>query len=305
MKIFTKIPNVPHSVITIGSFDGVHLGHKKLILETQLKAKELDTEEYIISFDPHPRLVLGNYSDFELLTTTQEKIKLLDELGVKNLVLLPFSTEISQLSAIQFLENYIIKPLNPLAVVIGYDHKFGKDRMGSKETFYNYNKTSNKPISIIEFQEFKTNELKINSTNIRHLIKDGNTLEAKQLLGHSYSIQGIVMKGKQIGRTIGFPTANIQISESKKLIPKVGIYKSYIEIDHIKYLAATSIGYNPTINSGNPMTIESYIIDFNRDIYGETVNLYIEDFIRNEEKFNSIEDLVIQIKKDIEIIKSI
>lgn len=305
MNIFRHIPQVVDSVITIGSFDGVHKGHKELILKTQEIAKLNASEEYIISFDPHPRLILGNYKEFELLTTVDEKIDILKKLSVKNLILLPFSNEISQLSAFDFLEKYIIEPLNPKAVVIGYDHKFGKDRMGSKETFYNYNKASNKDIQIIEFEEFKTNDLKINSTHIRQLLKGGKIDEANQILGHNYFIEGIVVKGKQIGRTLGFPTANIHISEPKKLIPKTGIYKSFIEIEGIKYLSATNIGYNPTIQSGNPMTIETYIIDFDKDIYGEEIKLFLTDYIRPEIEFKGLEELILQIIKDVEYIKSI
>ena len=299
MRIYRELPKVENSVITIGSFDGLHIGHQYLIAKLKQYANELKQEEYVITFEPHPRLIVQPQSNFKLLTTLEEKKAKLEKLNVQNLIIISFSKELSQLSAEDFIIKYIIEPLHPKLVVLGYDHKFGKDRKGSQETFEIIRKNRQLDFDIIKVEEFKNQTEHISSTTIRNYLLDRKIKQANAILGNSYSITGKVIRGRQLGRTIGYPTANIEVDEVNKLIPPKGIYSTKIEINHQIYKAATSIGLNPTISDDNFMSIEAYILDFDRDIYGETVTLYFEDYIRDEKKFNGLEELQQAIKEDV------
>jgi len=299
LRIYRELPKVENSVITIGSFDGLHIGHQYLIAKLKQYANELKQEEYVITFEPHPRLIVQPQSNFKLLTTLEEKKAKLEKLNVQNLIIISFSKELSQLSAEDFIIKYIIEPLHPKLVVLGYDHKFGKDRKGSQETFEIIRKNRQLDFDIIKVEEFKNQTEHISSTTIRNYLLDRKIKQANAILGNSYSITGKVIRGRQLGRTIGYPTANIEVDEVNKLIPPKGIYSTKIEINHQIYKAATSIGLNPTISDDNFMSIEAYILDFDRDIYGETVTLYFEDYIRDEKKFNGLEELQQAIKEDV------
>lgn len=303
MNVYRSIPDVAQSVITIGSFDGVHLGHQALIAKTQHLAQQLDTEEYILTFEPHPRLVIQPHVDFKILQTTPEKLEHFERLGVKNVVLIPFDIALSELTAEEFLHQ-IISQLHPKAVVIGYDHKFGKNRKGSMETFVQLNQSHNLSIDIQSLEEISLDDSKISSTAIRQHILHRNITQANQILGYPYTIHGKVIEGKKLGRTIGFPTANIQVDNLHKLMPPLGIYHTEISVQNQIYLAATSISTNPTISDSKEIHIESHILDFDRDIYNEGVKLSFIQYLRDEMKFDSLDELKLAIGEDIEHIHS-
>jgi riboflavin kinase/FMN adenylyltransferase len=299
MNIYHELPHLTDSVITIGSFDGLHLGHQYLIREVQKIANENKLPFFLISFEPHPRLVLQHNSNFKLLQTWNEKKVLLEQLGVRNLIAIPFTTELSQKSAEEFILEYILKPLNPRIVVLGYDHKFGKDRQGSKDTFLALKSRLGLNLDIIQLQEYMNQRSHISSTTIRQLIQNGQIKEANGLLGHTYELSGKVVEGKKLGRTLGYPTANILTENIDKLIPAIGVYYTTIKVGNVWYKAATSIGLNPTVEDITTPRIESHILDFEGDIYGELITLKFHDYLRAEKKYESLEALKSAIGQDI------
>ena len=299
MNIHRNHPHLIESIITIGSFDGLHLGHQYLIWEVKKLAEKSKLPFYLISFEPHPRLVLQNNGDFKLLQTWEEKISQLEKLGIENLIALPFTRELSLKSAEEFILEYILKPLKPKIIVLGYDHKFGRDRQGSKDTFLALKEKLNLDFEVIQLQEYMNQRSQISSSIIRQHIQKGQIENANELLGYNYSITGKVVEGKKLGRTLGFPTANILPNESHKLIPAIGVYHTSIEIEGVSYKSATSIGLNPTVENIDVPKIETYIFDFNEDIYGKEVTLKFHHYIRGEEKYDSIEELKSAIEKDV------
>lgn len=304
MQIHYNLPQTQNTAITIGSFDGLHLGHRYLLNQLMEIADKNDLPTFVLSFEPHPRLVLPHNESFRLLTTLDEKIELLKKIGIDNLVLIPFDQSLSQMTAEEFITHYILNPLQPQAIVLGYDHKFGKDRKGSMETFLSIQQNKKAFFELYNIDEWKSNELKISSTTIRNLLVQGDVSQANQLLGYKYSLSGTVVLGKQLGRTIGFPTANIQLNNEKKLIPKNGIYAAKIEVDGKLYKAATNIGSNPTTDSDNQIKIESYILHFEEDIYGKNVRLFFVNRLRDEEKFDSIDALKRAIANDVQRVEA-
>ena len=303
MNIHRNLPHLVESIITIGSFDGLHLGHQYLIWEVKKLAEKSKLPFYLISFEPHPRLVLQNNSDFKLLQTWEEKISQLEKLGIENLIALPFTKELSLKSAEEFILEYILKPLKPKIIVLGYDHKFGRDRQGSKDTFLALKDKLNLDFEVIQLQEYMNQRSQVSSSIIRQHIQKGQIENANELLGYNYSITGKVVEGKKLGRTLGFPTANILPNENHKLIPAIGVYHTSIEIEGVSYKSATSIGLNPTVENIDIPKIETYILDFNEEIYGREVTLKFHHYIRGEEKYNTIEELKSAIEKDVMKIK--
>lgn len=304
MKVYHSLPDLTSSVLTIGSFDGVHLGHKYLIQETIGISQKHHTESVIVTFEPHPRLILPRHENFELLNTLDEKLELFSNCGIDAVVVIPFDQPFADQTAHAFVRNMLINHLRPIAVVLGYDHKFGKDRQGSLETFEQIKNEISESFEIYQVDEFTKSALRFNSTLIRQHIKLGNIDAANELLGHSYIIHGTVIEGKKIGRTIGYPTANIAIDHPKKLIPTDGVYDTEIIIDGQTYKAATSIGHNETISDHAAKTIESYILDFDSDVYGCDVELRFLAKIRDQKKYGSLEELKAQIAADVHLVKN-
>jgi riboflavin kinase/FMN adenylyltransferase len=302
MQVFNEIPEVSNSIITIGSFDGLHLGHQNLLQFMKSEALKRGLIDYVITFDPHPRTVLKNYNSFHLINDPKEKIKLFEEKGIERIVNIPFNLDFSNKSAEDFAME-LIQKMKPKAIVIGYDHKFGHDRKGSKETFIEISKKLNLDIEILQFEEFKTELEKINSTEIRKHIELGEIKQANVLLGYDFFYIGVVIKGKQIGRTIQFPTANILIQHKFKIIPKFGVYKSNVIVNGKKYESITNIGIKPTFED-TLTNIETYIFDFDQDIYGQEIRVALIDFIRPEQKFENLDALQYQIAEDIKYCKS-
>lgn len=287
--------NKSKSVITIGTFDGVHIGHKKILEKIIQNAKESDCKSVVLTFFPHPRMVLQEKSEIKLLNTIDEKIQLFEELGIDYLIIHPFDYTFSRLTAEEFVTTILIEKFNVQKIVIGYDHRFGRNRTANIDNLILFGQQYNFEVEQITAQEI--DEIAISSTKIRVAVLGGNISLANQYLGYEYSFSGTVVKGKQIGRTIGFPTANIQIKEDYKLIPKNGVYIVKSVIENQLVYGVMNIGNRPTVG-GDSQTIEAHFLNFNLDIYNKNIKIVFVEFIREEVKFNSLDDLKIQINKD-------
>jgi riboflavin kinase / FMN adenylyltransferase len=306
MKIYHKLSDfVPkgNTVVTTGTFDGVHLGHQIIINKVIEKAKRLGGESVLITFWPHPRLIVSpNNDDLKLLSTIDEKTDLLALSQLDHLIVLPFTREFSELSSERYIEDILIRGLGTKVLVIGYDHRFGKNREGGID--YLLKNSSRFKIEIEEISRQEVENVTISSTKIRSAITKGEIETANDLLGRKYTIEGSVVKGRQLGRTIGFPTANINVQKNYKLIPRNGVYAVRVFLRNTWYAGIINIGNRPTVEGiGN--TKEVHIFDFEDDIYGETLKVEFVKYIREEVKFDSIEKLVEQIKTDCKLAKKI
>lgn len=299
MRVFRDLHHLPdfrRAVITIGTFDGVHKGHQKLIQRITDVARQIGGESIIITFHPHPRLVINpDDRSLRLLNTIEEKIHLLERYGVDNVVVVPFSRDFSEQTAEEYIHDFLVRNFKPAHIVIGYDHRFGRNRAGDFSLLETYAAEYGYQLEAISKQML--DDIAISSTNIRHALQEGNVTEANDLLGHNYTVSGIVVKGLQNGRKLGYPTANLQVSDPNKLIPRTGIYAVKVHRDSNVYKGMLSIGFNPTFD-GTEQTIEVNILDFDKDIYGETLTLEFIRFIRHEKKFDSIESLIAAIDGD-------
>jgi len=297
LKTFSNIKayNNKKSVVTIGTFDGVHIGHKKILERIIFNAKELNCESVVLTFFPHPRMVLQDNSVLQLLNTVDEKTLLLEKTGIDNLVIHPFDKEFSRLSAEDFVKEILVNQLNIEKIIIGYDHRFGRNRTADINDLIIYGKEYGFEVEQISAQEINDNA--VSSTKIRNAILEGNITLANAYLGYNYFFSGSVVKGKQLGRTIGFPTANIKISEDYKLLPKNGVYLVKSVYDTETVFGLMNLGTRPTVDGTN-QTIEVFFLDFNKTIYDENLSIEMIEFIRDEQKFDSLDDLKNQINKD-------
>lgn len=299
MRVFRDLSNLPafrNSVITIGTFDGVHRGHQKIIERIKTLAAEIIGESIIITFHPHPRIVI-NPADksLRLLNTIEEKISLMEKAGVDNLVIVPFSRDFSEQSAEHYVSDFLVKNFKPAYIVIGYDHRFGKNRVGDFQLLEKLKDTYR--FKLEEITKETLDHIAISSTKIRSSLSAGDIKLANELLGHNYCLSGMVVRGLQNGRKLGFPTANIQVDDEYKLIPGRGIYAVRVKLHEEVFGGMMSIGYNPTFN-GKQQTIEVNILDFDRDIYGSKITVEFVQYIRDEKKFNSLDELIAAIKND-------
>jgi len=290
------------SILTIGTFDGVHLGHQKIIASLVTKAKQQSLQANILTFFPHPRMVLQKESNLKLIDTLEEKRNLLSELGIDNLIVQPFSKEFSKLTAIEFTRDILVDELGMSALMIGYDHRFGKNREASVEDLIRYGESYNFEVTVIPAQDISS--ITVSSTKIRDAIKISNFKKVNQFLGRPYELNGKVIKGNGVGRTIKYPTANIEIKEIYKLIPPKGVYLVKIYLGENEFSGMMNIGNRPTINGLN-QTIEVHIFDFDKDIYGKNLKVCFLKKIRKEKKFDSLPSLKSQLKKDEENCKRI
>ncbi len=299
MKIYYHLSDfepVKNATVTSGTFDGVHLGHQKILQILKKEAASIDGESVVMTFWPHPRTVVSQDSqDLKLLSTIEEKIDLLEKFGVQHLLLVPFTREFSELSSDDFVQKILINKIGTKKLIIGYDHRFGKNREGSFE--YLQNNSSKFGINIQEIPKQEIENLTISSTKIRESLLNGEIEVANELLGRLYSFHGIVVKGRQLGRTIGFPTANVQVSEAYKLIPSNGVYAVKVFLRNSWYSGMMNIGNRPTVD-GIGRTQEVNIFDFKDDIYGEKIQVELVSYIRKEIKFNDITLLKAQILLD-------
>jgi len=282
-------------VVTIGTFDGVHMGHKKILEKVIHSAQELHCQSVVLTFFPHPRMVLQESSEIKLLNTMDEKISLLEEIGIDNLIIHPFDKEFSRLTAEEFVKEILVDQLNVQKIIIGHDHRFGRNRTADINDLISFGLEYGFEVTQISAQEI--NENAVSSTKTRNAILDGDITLANDYLGYSYFFSGEVVKGKQLGRTIGFPTANIHIKEDYKLVPKNGVYIVKSSFNNQPLQGMMNIGTRPTVN-GDSQTIEVNFFDFNKDLYNQTMKIEILDFIRDEKKFESLDALKTQIQKD-------
>ena len=299
LKIFQSIAafeSEKKTVVTIGTFDGVHIGHQKIIEKLVSDAAASDCESVILTFFPHPRMVLQEQSEIRLLNTIEERTILLEKTGLDSLIIHPFDKNFSRLSAEEFVREILVDKLNIAKIVIGHDHRFGRNRSADINDLIEFGHQYEFAVEQISAQEIQA--VSISSTKIRMALDERNIGLANQYLGYQYFLTGIVIKGKQLGRTIGFPTANIKISEDYKLIPKKGIYIVQSFIDGKKVYGMMSIGTNPTVDDSENLSIEVYYLDFEGDLYGTTLQVACIEYIRDEYKFDGIESLKSHIEAD-------
>lgn len=301
MNIFNNIEDfkrIHNAVTTVGFFDGVHLGHQKIINLLLKKAQDQETESVIVTFEPHPRLYFDPTAsqNLKLITDIEEKINLFRNLGVHNLLIIPFDGRIANLSSEDFIENIIIEKIGTHTLLLGHDHRFGKNREGSFE--YLKQNQAKFGIQVFEISRLDIDEAAVSSTRIRNFLNNGEVGSAATLLGRNYSITGTVIEGKKLGRNIGFPTANIHIGSPYKLLPKMGVYAVEVVIDEQEFGGMLNIGFNPTVNASNLKHIEVHIFDFKEDIYNKKITLRFLSRLRDEQKFNGIEALKTQLSQD-------
>lgn len=307
MKVFqgfNEIAKIPHPVLTIGTFDGVHLGHQKIIKQLNEVAGKTGGESVLFTFYPHPRMVLFPESHgLKLIQTQVEKLDKLERMGLKNIIVHPFTKEFSRLTALEFVRDYLVNKLNIKTIVIGYDHQFGKNREGSLELLKELAPVYD--FEVIEIGAKDIDEVNVSSTKIREALKEGNIELANTYLGEEFQINGPVVHGQQLGTKLGFPTANIELENDIKLIPKNGVYATRVVRENdAEHFGLVSIGERPTVDDSGRISIEVYLLDFEGDLYGENLRLKILKRIRDEKKFDTLDELVKEMHKDEERLRN-
>lgn len=298
MKVIHNYNNFPENidtVATIGTFDGVHVGHRKILDQLFNVAKKKNLKSVLLTFFPHPRMVIQANNSIKLINTIDERIEILSKTDLDYLVIQPFDKDFSNLSAFDFVRNVLINTINIKELVIGYDHRFGKNREGDFEQLKEFSHTFEFDIKEIEAQDI--NNINVSSTKIRKALDAGDITTANNFLTAPFYINGLVVKGQQLGNTIGFPTANIQIPETYKLIPKNGAYIVKATHNYKTYYGMLNIGNRPTVDGKNK-TIEAHLFDFEQDIYNQEIKIEFLQFLRNETKFYSIDALKEQLHQD-------
>jgi riboflavin kinase/FMN adenylyltransferase len=301
LKIIHSISNFTSkekTLVTIGTFDGVHFGHQQILKKLVTNAKKEQKKSVLLTFFPHPRMVLQKESSLELINTIHEKAALLEKTGLDYLIIHPFSKEFSRLTALEFVRDVLVNQLNIFKLIIGYDHHFGKNREGNIEQLTEYSELYDFSVEEIPAQDI--DEVSISSTKVRKALACGHLKTANNYLGYNYMLTGTVVNGKQLGGKIGFPTANIHMKETYKLIPKTGVYVVKSTIDKKVIFGMMNIGNRPTVH-GKHQTIEVHFLDFNQDLYHQNLTVEILYFLRDEQKFDSVKSLIHQLKKDEEI----
>jgi len=298
LEIIHSLSNYHHTektVVTIGTFDGVHIGHQKIIEQVVKTAKKLGKKSVLLTFFPHPRMVLQKDASIELINTIDERAHLLSKTGLDFLIIHPFSIAFSRLTALDFVRKILVNQLNTSKLIIGYDHHFGKNREGNLEQLTEYSHLYNFTVEEIPAQDI--NDVAVSSTKIRKALSEKNIKTANKYLGYNFMLSGTVINGKQLGGKIGFPTANLSIKEVYKLIPKTGVYLVKSMIGTKTIFGMMNIGFRPTIE-GKHQTIEIHFFDFKENLYTKDLTVEILFFLRDEEKFDSVEKLILQLKED-------
>ncbi|MEO1258399.1 MAG: bifunctional riboflavin kinase/FAD synthetase [Bacteroidota bacterium] len=300
MRVYRDLDNLPsfrNAVITIGSFDGLHIGHQKILRKVKDLAIANGGESIAITFNPHPRQIVFPKDDsLKLITTTEEKVELFKRYGIDHLVIVPFTIEFSQQSADEYIQRFLVQKFNPKFIVIGYDHRFGMNRRGDINYLRWHEKTCG--YKVVEIAKKEINEIAVSSTKIRDALLTGDAGNAALLMNHFFTLTGKVIKGQQIGQKLGFPTANLQIAEKHKLIPKDGVYAAYANYDGERHKAMLYIGDRPTLKDLPGKTIEVNIFDFNKNIYEDEIQVELVEFIRHDKELKDLESLKAQIAKD-------
>lgn len=298
MKLFHSIndfQSTKKTILTLGTFDGVHIGHKKILERITQNTENGKYESLVLTFFPHPRMVLQEKSEIRLLNTISEKTELLEATGIENLIVHPFNESFSRLTAEEFVHTILVDKFQIQKIIIGHDHRFGRNRTANIDDLIAFGAAYGFEVEQISAEEIQ--DVSVSSTKIRKALNEGNMALANEYLGYDYFLNGTVAKGKQLGRTIGFPTANIHIEEDYKLIPKIGVYVVKAVVNNEIVYGMMNIGYNPTVN-GEKQTIEVHLFDFNEDIYDQNIRVSLLRYIREEQKFGSIDALKAQLQQD-------
>lgn len=294
-KKFESYHSKEATVVTIGTFDGVHIGHQKIIKRLINTGKEHNLKSVILTFFPHPRMVLQKDTDIKLINTIEERSRILEGLGLDHLLIKKFTKAFSRLSAEDFVKQILVDKLHAKKVIIGYDHRFGRNRNASIEDLKTFGKVYGFEVEEISAQDI--NDVAVSSTKIRKALMEGDIAKANRYLGHAFMLTGIVVKGEGLGKKLDFPTANLFIKEAYKIIPKQGVYVISSIIDNEQIYGMMNIGTNPTVN-GKKETIEVHFFNFNKDLYGKEIQVDLLNRLRDEQKFESVEALKVQLKKD-------
>lgn len=302
MKVFHNIieaRNIPHAVVTIGTFDGVHLGHQAIFNKMKTLAQGIGGQTVVVTFQPHPRQVLNiDSSNLRFLCTPEEKLQKFEEFGIDNVVIINFTKEFSRTPSETFIKDYIIDHIKPAYIVVGYDHHFGKNRMGDFDLLNDLKKKYNFKVERIAAQDVE--HIAISSTKIRNALAVGNVKSANRLLGYTYAVTAEVVVGNKIGRTLGFPTANLELPKEYMLINRGGVFACLVDYNGLTYKAMANIGHRPTIGDRgeDQPIIEVNLFDFDGDLYGQQIHVRFIDRIRDEEKFDSLDELKAQLEQD-------
>jgi len=298
MQVHRSIENLPlftNAVITIGTFDGVHEGHQKIIDALISEARSVKGEAIIITFHPHPRKIVNPNEHLQLINTLPEKIQLLKNTGIDHLVIVPFNEQFASQQANEYIENFLISKFHPHTIIIGYDHHFGKERQGNfmllaeKADHYNYR--------LLEIPKYILQEVAVSSTKIRNALLESDIETANRLLGYHFFFEGVVIQGDKLGRKLGYPTANLEYNDLDKIHLGYGVYAGYAEVEGLVYKGMLSIGNRPTLKDSNER-VEVNIFDFENEIYGETVRVVVRKYLRGQEKYSSLEELKKQLTVD-------
>lgn len=292
-----QLPPFRNAVVTIGTFDGVHMGHRQIIEKLKVEAKSNEGETVIITFHPHPRKVVSStILGIRLINTLDEKLMLLEQHGIDHVVVVPFTEAFANQSADEYIKNFLVGKFHPHTIIIGYDHRFGRDRLGDylllerKADEYGYN--------LKEIPKHILENISISSTNIREAILHNDTTTANKLLGYDFFFSGVVVHGDKLGRKLGYPTANLKIQDEEKILPGNGIYAVYAEVENgNRFKGMMSIGFRPTVD-GKKRVIEVNLFDFSEEIYGQVLTVYVKKYLREEIKFDGLDALVKQIDQD-------
>jgi riboflavin kinase / FMN adenylyltransferase len=300
MRVYRNLDTLPpfiKAVVTIGTFDGVHVGHQKIIQQLLARSEASGGESVLITFNPHPRKIVRPNESLMQLTTMEERIELLKQLGINNMVIVPFTKEFSQQTALQYIENFLVEKFHPSTIIIGYDHKFGNNREGDFRLLEQYATQFN--YTVHEIDEELIHDAIISSTKIREALLRGDVQFARSYLGYDYFFKGMVIEGNKLGRTIGFPTANLQMDNPDKLVPGNGVYAVTAQLEGEKRIlkGMMNIGTRPTVDGLNRM-IEVNLFDFDEEIYGRHVKVWLKHYLRDEVKFSGIDALKEQLHKD-------
>lgn len=306
MKVYTEVSeniDTRNAVVTVGSFDGLHLGHFKILDEVKKVVTEKNGTGFLITFEPHPRFVLSKDFDMKLLTSLDEKKEILEEAGIENLMVINFTKEFSQLTSDEFIKKFIVDKIRASHMVIGHDHKFGKDRLGDVVKLSQVGKLYNFDVTDVAAESL--NGEIISSTKIRNSLFEGDVERANLFLNRNYSLSGKIVLGAQRGRTLGFPTANVTLDEHRKAVPKNGVYIVKCRLKDEIHFGIMNIGYRPTFENKHELVLEVHILNFNRDIYGRSIEVEFLKRLRDEVKFESKEALIHQIEMDKNIAQGI
>lgn len=296
-RALDQLPAFKNAVVTIGTFDGVHKGHQQIIAQMKSEAVTVQGETVILTFHPHPRMIVGGKPPVHLLTTLEEKIFLLAAQHIDHLVVIPFTPTFSQMTAEEYVAKFLVHHFRPKTIIIGYDHRFGRDRTGDFRLLEQMGESFLFAVKEIPGQVL--HEIAISSTRIRQALEQGDPLLANELLGYRYFFEGLVVKGQQLGRTIGFPTANIQVFNDDKLIPGNGVYAVWVQVANqpLHHKGMMNIGIRPTVG-GTQRVIEVHLLEYNENLYDQRLTIHLAGYLRAEQKFNGLESLKAQLAID-------